>query len=73
LDKTDLIFVTIIAMCFTIVGTIMITVNLYEENQKLEREYGYAMELLDMKMKNPESYDDTIEKIKQYKATQIQI
>ena len=73
MDKTDLIFVTIIAMCFTIVGTIMITVNLYEENQKLEREYGYAMELLDMKMKNPESYDDTIEKIKQYKATQIQI
>jgi len=73
LDKTDLIFVTIIAMCFTIVGTIMITVNLYAENQKLEREYGYAMELLDMKMKNPESYDDTIEKIKQYKATQIQI
>lgn len=73
MDKTDLIFVTIIAMCFTIVGTIMITVNLYAENQKLEREYGYAMELLDMKMKNPESYDDTIEKIKQYKATQIQI
>ena len=73
MDKTDLIFVTIIAMCFTIVGTIMITVNLYAENQKLEREYGYAMELLDMKMKNPESYDDTIEKIKQYKAIQIQI